>query len=161
MPQSSTILLRKNFKITDFPLFKETYGKKITIVGIGTRGCDIAYELSRQCRQLSNFLYISCDEEDVACIPSGKKMVFQVSNASERTPANVRGMVFPQLEQLKQALEGSQAVFIIAGLGGSIGSGLAPLVAACAKQVHAMVVGVVSMPLIFEKRKYFFAGCAL
>jgi len=162
MPRSSsTLLLRKNYKITDFPLFKETYGKKITIVGIATRGCNIAHELSRQCRQLGNFLYLTCDEEDVANISTGKKIVLQISNSSERTPASVRGMVFSQLDQVKQALEGSQIVFIIAGLGGSIGSGLAPLVAACAKQVHAMVVGVVAMPLIFEKHKYFFAGCAL
>lgn len=94
MPRSSTVLLRKNFKITDFALFKETYGKKITVVGISTRGCDIAHELSHQCKQLSNFLYISCDEEDVADISSGKKILLRISNASERSPANVRGMVF-------------------------------------------------------------------
>ncbi len=161
MPRSSTVLLRKNFKITDFALFKETYGKKITVVGISTRGCDIAHELSHQCKQLSNFLYISCDEEDVADISSGKKILLRISNASERSPANVRGMVFSQLDQVKYALEGSQIVLIIVGLGGSVGSGLAPLVAACARQVHAMVVGIVSMPFIFEKHKHFFAGCAL
>jgi cell division protein FtsZ len=161
MSRSSTFLLRKNLKITDFPLFRETYGKKITVVGVVTRGCDIVRELSRQCRQLGNFLYITCDEEDVANISSGRKIVLQVSNSIERTPANIRGMVFSQLDQVKQGLEGSQVVFIIAGLGGSIGSGLAPLIAECARQIHAMVVGVVSMPFIFEKSKYFFAGCAL
>jgi cell division GTPase FtsZ len=162
MPRSfSTIPLRKNYRLTDFPLFRETYGKKITVVGLATRGCKIANELSLQCKQLSSFLYISCDEEDLANISSGKKIALQVSNANERTPSNVRGMVMSQLEQVKQALEGSQVVFIIAGLGGSIGSGLAPLVAACAKQVHAMAVGIISMPFMFEKHRYFFAGCAL
>src|SRR5271165_2253127 len=138
MSRSSTVLLKTNFKITDFPLFKETYGKKITVVGVGTKGCDIVNELSRQCKQLGNFLYVSCDEQDVLDISSGRKIVLQVSNSVERTPANIRGMVFSQLEQVKQALEGSQVVFIVAGLGGSIGSGLAPLIAGCARQVHGM-----------------------
>jgi len=95
-------------------------------------------------------------------IPSSeKKIVFQMPNLSERNPTSVRGVVLPQLEQVKRILNGSQLVFIVSGLGGNIGSGIAPLVAKCAKQLHAMAVGIVVMPFIFEKHKYFFAGCAL
>ncbi len=94
-------------------------------------------------------------------IPSSqKKIVFQMSGA-QRNPTNVRGVVSPQLEQVRKILNGSQLVFIISGLGGNIGSGIAPLVAKCARQVHAMAVGIVVMPFVFEKHKYFFAGCAL
>jgi hypothetical protein len=80
---------------------------------------------------------------------------------SERTPTSVRGFIAPRLDQVRKALRGAQLVFVVSGLGGMIGSGIAPLVAKCAKQVHAMVVGVVIMPFVFEKHKYFFAGCAL
>lgn len=160
---SSTAQLRENSKLTDYPLQVQTYGRKIAVVGIATRGCRIAYALSLQCRQLDNFLYLSCDEEDVLNIPisSGKKIVFETSNSLDRNPANVRGVVTPQLEQVRKELFGSQLVFVVSGLGGMIGSGIAPLVAKSAKQVHAMVVGIVVLPLAFEKHKYFFAGCAL
>lgn len=124
----------------------------------------MAYELSLQCRQLGNFLYLSCDEDDVVNIPtstSGRKMIFPLPSFGERNPSNVRGAATPKLEHVRKELMGSQVVFIISGLGGMIGSGIAPLIARCAKQVRAMVVGIVTMPFVFERHKHFFAGCAL
>jgi hypothetical protein len=159
---SLTEKLRENSKLTDYPLQLQTYGKKIPVVGIATRGCRIAHEISLQCRQLSDFIYLSCDQDDVVNVPSqSKKIVFQLPVDCERTPANVRGIVGPQLEQVRKSLMGSQVVFVVSGLGGMVGSGIAPLIAKCAKQVRAMVVGVVVMPFVFEKYRYFFAGCAL
>jgi hypothetical protein len=112
-------------------------------------------------KQLENFVYISCDPEDVANVVFGKKILIDASKEYERTPSKIRGLAFSYLDQIKEALRGTQITFIIVGLGGSVGSGLAPLVAHCAKQVHSMVVGIVSMPYNFEKHKYFYAGCAL
>lgn len=154
--------LRENSSLTEYPQAAQTYGRKIAVVGIATRGCRIAYELSQQCKQLGNFLYLSCDEEDVMSIPSsGKKIIFQVSSASERNPARIRGIVALQLDQVRTALSGSELVLIISGLGGTVGSAIAPLVAKCTKKIHAMTVGIVVMPFSFEKHRYFFAGCAL
>ena len=94
MPRSSTPLLRKNYKITDFPLFKETYGKRSVVVEISpTRGCDIAHELLASAGRPAIFS-TSVAKEDVANISTGKKIILQISNAGERTPANVRGMAF-------------------------------------------------------------------
>jgi len=159
---SLTSTARENSKLTDFPAHVQTYGKKIAVAGVATRGCRIAYEVSLQCKQLNNFLYLSCDEDDVVNIPSSaKKIIFPVPGISVRSPANVRGIVTPRLAYVRKALKGAQLVFVVAGLGGTIGSAIAPLVAKCAKEVHAMVVGIVVMPFLFEKYKYFFAGCAL
>jgi Tubulin/FtsZ family, GTPase domain len=154
--------LRENYKLTDYPTQLQSYGRKISVVGIATRGCRIAYEISLQCKQLGNFLYLSCDEGDVVHVPdSAKKIIFQMQGALERSPSNVRGAVTPKLENVRKALKGSQLVFVVSGLGGTVGSGIAPLVAKCAKEIHAMVVGIVVMPFVFEKYKYFYAGCAL
>jgi cell division GTPase FtsZ len=160
--RSSILQKRKDHKLlTQFPAFAETYGKKIAVVGISTRGCKIAYDLSVQLKQLGNFIYLTCDEGDVANVYGGKKIVLDASKEYDRTPSKIRGLVFSQMYKISEALQGAQVTFIIVGLGGSVGSGLAPLVAKCAKQVHSMVVGIVSMPFNFEKHKYFFAGCAL
>jgi cell division GTPase FtsZ len=159
---SSISQIRKDHKLlTQFPAIPETYGKKIAVVGISTRGCKIAGELSRQLRQLGNFIYLTCDPEDFANSSSGKKILIDASKEDGRSPSKIRGLAFSQLDRIKEALQGAQVTFIIVGLGGSVGSGLAPLVAKCAKQVHSMVVGIISMPFAFEKHKYFFAGCAL
>ncbi len=158
----STEQLRENSKLTDYPAGVQTYGHQIAMVGVATRGCRITFEVSKQCRQVEDYLYLSCDEEDVVNIPfSERKIIFQMPATVERTPSRVRGAVSPQLDQLRKALRGAQVVFVISGLGGTIGSGIAPLVAKCARQVHALVVGVVLMPLFVERHKHFFAGCAL
>jgi Tubulin/FtsZ family, GTPase domain len=110
---------------------------------------------------VGNFVYVTCDPEDIANVTAGKKILIDVSKENERSPSKIRGVAFSHLDRIKEALQGAHVAFVIVGLGGSAGSGLAPLVAECAKQVHSMVVGIVSMPFTFEKHKYFFAGCAL
>lgn len=53
-------------------------------------------------------------------------------------------------EEIKAALEGADMVFISAGMGGGTGTGAAPIVAECAKEIGALTVGVVTRPFAFE-----------
>lgn len=53
-------------------------------------------------------------------------------------------------ETIKNALEGSDMVFITAGMGGGTGTGSAPVVAGIAKELGALTVGVVTTPFGFE-----------
>jgi len=56
-------------------------------------------------------------------------------------------------EKIAQALEGSDMVFITAGLGGGTGSGAAPVVAEIAKEQGALTIAVVTKPFSFEGAK--------
>ena len=56
-------------------------------------------------------------------------------------------------EEIRQALEGADMVFITAGMGGGTGTGAAPVVAEIAKEVNALTVGVVTKPFSFEGRR--------
>ncbi len=56
-------------------------------------------------------------------------------------------------EEILQALKGADMVFVTAGMGGGTGTGAAPVVAAVAKEVGALTVGVVTRPFLFEGRK--------
>lgn len=53
-------------------------------------------------------------------------------------------------EQLIQALQGADMIFVTAGMGGGTGTGAAPVVARIAKEVGALTVGVVTRPFSFE-----------
>jgi cell division protein FtsZ len=53
-------------------------------------------------------------------------------------------------DQLKRTLRGSDMVFVTAGEGGGTGSGAAPVVAAVARELGALTVGIVTMPFKFE-----------
>lgn len=56
-------------------------------------------------------------------------------------------------DDIKEAIGGSDLVFIAAGLGGGTGTGAAPVVAKAAKEVGALTVSVVTTPFKFEGRK--------
>jgi cell division protein FtsZ len=53
-------------------------------------------------------------------------------------------------EDLSAILEGSDMVFVTAGMGGGTGTGASPLVAEIAKSKGALVIGVVTKPFRFE-----------
>lgn len=56
-------------------------------------------------------------------------------------------------DELLDALDGADMVFITAGMGGGTGTGAAPVVAACAQEAGALTVAVVTKPFKFEGRK--------
>ncbi|MDN6492179.1 MAG: cell division protein FtsZ, partial [Leuconostoc sp.] len=60
-------------------------------------------------------------------------------------------------ETIEQALQGSDMVFITAGMGGGTGTGAAPVIAQISRELGALTVGVVTRPFGFEgsKRGYF------
>lgn len=56
-------------------------------------------------------------------------------------------------EDIKEALEGSDMVFVTAGMGGGTGTGASPVVARIAKELGCLTVGIVTKPFTFEGRK--------
>jgi cell division protein FtsZ len=56
-------------------------------------------------------------------------------------------------DQLKNALRGSDMVFVAAGEGGGTGTGAAPIIAKIARELGALTVGIVTMPFKFEGTK--------
>ncbi len=53
-------------------------------------------------------------------------------------------------DEITKALQGVDMVFVTAGMGGGTGTGAAPVVARCAKELGALTVGVVTKPFPFE-----------
>ena len=53
-------------------------------------------------------------------------------------------------EKIKDILEGSDMVFLTAGMGGGTGSGATPIIAKAAKEVGALTVAVITKPFAFE-----------
>lgn len=56
-------------------------------------------------------------------------------------------------DEIKNLLEGTDMVFITAGMGGGTGTGAAPVVAEIAKGLNILTVAVVTTPFAFEGRK--------
>ncbi|MEG2103542.1 MAG: cell division protein FtsZ, partial [Flavobacterium sp.] len=56
-------------------------------------------------------------------------------------------------EIIRQHLEGTDMVFVTAGMGGGTGTGAAPVVAEIAKEMGILTVGVVTTPFNFEGKR--------
>ena len=147
-------------RLTDFPYSNPGYGRKVAVVGVGSAGCKIAAQLSKESRLLEHFIYLTCDYHDVANISSGEKILIDVQGG-KKSPFQVRALASSIVPEIKQDLSDSEIVFVIAGMGGSDGSGLAPMVLKEANARGSTTVAVLVMPYVFERPKHFFAGCTL
>jgi cell division protein FtsZ len=67
-------------------------------------------------------------------------------------PDRGRASALEARDRLRELLEGSDMVFITAGMGGGTGTGAAPIVAEVAREIGALTVGVVTKPFPFEGR---------
>jgi cell division protein FtsZ len=147
-------------KLTDYPYSNPGYGRKVAVVGVGSAGCKIALQLSKESKLLEHFVYVTSEDHDVANITRGEKTIIDVAGG-KTSPFHVRGCSVSRLPEIRQNLLDSEIVFVIAGLGGSDGSGLAPLIVKEARSRGAVTVAVLVMPYVFERTKHFFAGTAL
>src|SRR5262245_17864041 len=57
------------------------------------------------------------------------------------------------IDEIRDHLQGAQLVFVTAGMGGGTGTGAAPVVAQCAKELGILTVGVVTKPFHFEGQR--------
>ncbi len=57
------------------------------------------------------------------------------------------------IDEIKDHLSGSHMVFVTAGMGGGTGTGAAPVIAGCARDMGILTVGVVTKPFQFEGQR--------
>ena len=57
------------------------------------------------------------------------------------------------IEEIRSLLEGTDMVFVTAGMGGGTGTGAAPVVARVAREMDILTVGIVTKPFAFEGKR--------
>lgn len=134
---------------------------EITAVGVGTAGTKIVSLLSRKSLLVERYVYVSCDEGDFGTVEKADTVLIASPVDQKLTPSMVRGLALSSGSRIADALAGSRVVFVVAGLGGATGSGLAPLIASIAQASGATTVGIAVMPFGFEKKLRFYAGVSL
>jgi cell division protein FtsZ len=68
-------------------------------------------------------------------------------------PEMGRKAALEDADQIIEALEGADMVFVTAGLGGGTGTGAAPIIASLASEMGALTVAVVTKPFAFEGKR--------
>jgi cell division protein FtsZ len=133
----------------------------VAAVGVGSAGIKIVSLLSRKSLLVDRFVYVSCDDGDFSTVDQKDTILVESPVDQKLTPAMVRGLALSCRAKIMNALGGAKVVFVVAGLGGATGSGLAPFMASVGQECGAVTVGVAIMPFEFEKKTKFYAGVSL
>lgn len=128
---------------------------KIKVVGIGGGGCNaISSMMSSGTIHGVEFIAINTDKQALSINSAPIKV--QIGEdltkglGSGANPEVGRRAAEESTEKLRSSLEGSDMIFITSGMGGGTGTGASPVIAAVAKKIGALTVGVVTKPFSFE-----------
>jgi cell division protein FtsZ len=127
---------------------------KITVVGVGGAGGNAVNNMIKQNLEGVDFIVANTDAQALAqslCqrrIQLGTNLTAGLGAGSR--PDVGRGAAEEALDEIIRQLQGSNMVFITAGMGGGTGTGAAPVIAAATREQGILTVGVVTKPFHFE-----------
>lgn len=130
---------------------------KIKVIGVGGGGNNAVNRMIDAKLQGVDFIAVNTDAQALLtsqashCIQIGEKLTKGLGAGAN--PETGEKAALESKEVLLKALDGADMVFITAGMGGGTGTGAAPIVAECAKEIGALSVGVVTKPFSFEGRR--------
>ncbi|NQW24524.1 MAG: cell division protein FtsZ [SAR202 cluster bacterium] len=131
---------------------------RIKVIGVGGGGCNCVKRMMRHSVPGVSFVMINTDikalemdDPTVDVIQIGEKET-RGWGAGGDYKAGARAAE-ESSGQLRRALSNAELVFVTAGMGGGTGTGAAPYVAYLAKEMGALVVGVITTPFSFEGRR--------
>lgn len=129
----------------------------IKVIGVGGGGNNAVNRMIEAKLQGVDFISINTDAQALltsqaqCCIQIGGKLTKGLGAGAN--PDMGERAALESKEEIMKALAGADMVFITAGMGGGTGTGAAPIVAECAREVGALVVGVVTKPFSFEGKR--------
>ncbi len=129
----------------------------IKVIGVGGGGGNAVNRMIEAKVQGVEFIVANTDAQVLSHSKADKKI--QLGNKLTRglgaggNPEVGEKAAEESREEISNALEGADLVFVTAGMGGGTGTGAAPIVAEVAKSQGALTIGVVTKPFAFEGRK--------
>ena len=134
-----------------------TQGAVIKVIGVGGGGNNAVNRMIESGLQGVQFLSANTESQVLELSQADVKI-----QLGEKVTKGLGAGANPQVgeeaaqesrEEIMKALDGADMVFVTAGMGGGTGTGAAPIVAECAKELGALTVGVVTKPFAFEGKR--------
>ena len=123
-------------------------------VGVGGGGSNAVNRMISENIAGVDFIAVNTDQQALMGSKAKQRIVI-----GERTTRGLGSGGDPEIgnkaaeesvEELHQVLQGSDMVFVTAGMGGGTGTGATPVVAKVAQDSDALTIGVVTRPFTFE-----------
>ncbi len=127
---------------------------RIKVLGVGGGGSNAVNRMITQGLQGVEFIAINTDAQALMMshaanrVRIGDKLTKGLGSGGD--PAIGAKAADETSDDLYEAIDGSDMVFITAGMGGGTGTGGAPIIARIARETGALTIGVVTKPFSFE-----------
>jgi len=129
----------------------------IKVIGVGGGGGNAVEHMVNA--NIDGVEFICTNTDSQALKKSSAKTILQLGHnvtkglGAGADPEIGRQAALEDRDRLMDVLEGSDMIFINAGMGGGTGTGAAPIVAQVAKEMGILTVAVVTRPFAFEGKK--------
>ena len=129
---------------------------KIIVIGVGGAGNNAVNRMVDEAIAGVEFIGVNTDKQALQLckapntIQIGEKVTKGLGAGAQ--PEVGRQAAEESSEELRQAMQGADMVFVTCGMGGGTGTGASPVVAGIAKEMGILTVGVVTKPFRFEAR---------
>ena len=127
---------------------------RIRVLGVGGGGSNAVNRMIEAGVSGVDFIAINTDSQ--ALLLSNAPVRVHIGEKSTRglgaggDPGIGEKAANESIDDLYEVLQGSDMVFVTAGMGGGTGTGAAPLVAKVAREIGSLTIGVVTRPFMFE-----------
>jgi cell division protein FtsZ len=151
-----------NLKIPDIRELKP----RITVFGVGGAGGNAVNNMITAGLQGVEFVVANTDAQALTLSKAERiiQMGVQVTEGlgAGSQPDIGRAAAEEVMDEIRDHLSGAHMVFVTAGMGGGTGTGAAPVIAKCARDLGILTVGVVTKPFHFEgQRRMRFADAGI
>jgi len=139
--------------IAFLPSPPELPGANIKVVGVGGAGCNALNRMIESGVTGVQFIAMNTDQQSLAQCKAEIKLALGPSMRGLGAGGNLeRGAVAAEesREEILSTIKDADMIFIAAGMGGGTGTGAAPVVANCARELGALAVAVVLTPCRWE-----------
>ena len=129
---------------------------KIIVIGVGGAGNNAVNRMVEEAIGGVEFVGINADKQALTLCKAptvlqiGEKITKGLGAGAQ--PEVGQKAAEESIEEIKKLMEGADMVFVTCGMGGGTGTGAAPVIAAAAKEMGILTVGVVTKPFRFEAR---------
>ncbi|MBQ0000803.1 MAG: cell division protein FtsZ [Clostridiales bacterium] len=129
---------------------------KIIVIGVGGAGNNAVNRMVEEAISGVEFVGVNTDKQALTLCKAptvlqiGEKITKGLGAGAQ--PEVGAKAAEESIEEVKALIEGADMVFVTCGMGGGTGSGAAPVIAAAAKEMGILTVGVVTKPFRFEAK---------
>ncbi|MBQ7442933.1 MAG: cell division protein FtsZ [Bacteroidaceae bacterium] len=123
----------------------------IKVVGVGGGGGNAVTHMFNE--GIHDVTYVLCNTDNKALTdsPVPNKLQMGEGLGAGNKPEKGRQSALDSLDKIRDLFaDGTRMAFITAGMGGGTGTGAAPIVAQCAREMGILTVGIVTIPFAFE-----------